>query len=118
VRVIERDLTTNTFLYRLCSEGGDLEVASVSRIEEIDLDLGNTVERRFTIDEADPLSARTEISEHLMLRRGEWKVRVHAWTGLTAGRDHFRLRARLRALEGDAEVFDREWDERIPRSIV
>ena len=57
VRSIERDLTTNEVSYRLISEGGDLETAAVARIEEIDLDLAHTVERRFRIDEQDPLKA-------------------------------------------------------------
>jgi len=115
VRSIERDLTTNRFVYRLFSEGGDLEVAAISRIEEIDLDLGHTVERLFSIDENDPLSAQTGISEQLMMRRGSWTIRVHARTELTADRHQFRLRARLRAMEGEVEVFYREWDERVTR---
>ncbi|HET6277230.1 MAG TPA: peptidase S15, partial [Candidatus Polarisedimenticolia bacterium] len=115
VRSIERDLTTNRFVYRLFSEGGDLELAAISRIEEIDLDLGHTVERLFSIDENDPLSARTEISEQLLMRRGSWTIRVHARTELTADRHHFRLRASLRAMEGKVEMFKREWDERVTR---
>ncbi len=118
VRSIERDLTTNEVSYRLISEGGDLETAAVARIEEIDLDLAHTVERRFRIDEQDPLKACTEIVEHMTLRRTQWEVRVCARTELTASREHFRLRAWLTAHEGGDEVFLREWDEQIDRDLI
>jgi len=118
VRSIERDLTSNEVIYKLLSEGGDLGTAAVARIEEIDLDLGHTVERTFCIDEQDPLTASTEIAEHMMMRRGEWQVRVSVRTELTATRTEFRLRASLRAHEGDEQVFARDWDEHIERDLL
>jgi hypothetical protein len=116
-RSVERDLTTNELIYRLVSKGGDLDSA-IARIEEIDLDLGHHVERRFSIAEADPLSARAEIKERMMMRRDQWCVRVRARTELTATREHFRVRAWLQALEGDDTVFSRDWDELIPRDLL
>ncbi len=118
VRSIERDLLTNEVVYQLISEGGDLGTAAIARIEEIDLDLGHTVKRRFRVDEQDPLSACTEISEQMMLRRGPWQIRVSARTELTATRDQFRVRAWLTAHEGETEVFSRQWDELIDRDLV
>ena len=59
----------------MLSEGGDLEVAAEARIDEIDLDLGHTVERRFTIGENDPLTAHTEIRERITMRRASWSDR-------------------------------------------
>jgi hypothetical protein len=55
-----------------------------------------------------------------MMRRGQWSVKVHAETELTASAAQFRLRARLSAREGDSqeEVYSREWDETIPRDFV
>ena len=118
VRSIERDLVGHQVTYRQVSEGGDLEAGAVARIDEIDLDLGHTVERSYTIRDADPLSARAVMTERLMLRRGEWLVRVQAETEMTATLEHFRLRATLRARLGDEEIFSREWDERIQRDLM
>jgi hypothetical protein len=119
-RRYERDLTTHDTVYRLFSAGGDLEKGAVMHIDAIDMTLGHTVERTFSIGENDPLSARAQISERLMMQRGNWSIRVHAETQLTADANEFHLRARLRALEGDSrvEVFDREWDEVIPRECL
>ena len=117
-RSLERDLTGNEVTYRIVSEGGDLANAAVVRIEEIDLDLGHSIERCFRIVEGDPLSARAEITERLMLRRGDWQVKVHAHTELTADANAFRVRAVLNASEGGEQVFAREWDESVPRDLV
>lgn len=119
-RSYQRDLTTHDTVYRLFSAGGDLEKGAVMRIDAIDMNLGHTVEREFSIGESDPLSARARISERLMMQRGDWSIRVHVETELSAHADNFRLRARLRAHEGEsrAEVFVREWDELIPRDCL
>jgi putative CocE/NonD family hydrolase len=119
-RSFERDLTTHDTIYRLFSAGGDLETGAVMRIDSINMELGHTVEREFSIGESNPLSARAKINERLMMRRGQWSVKVHAETELTASAAQFRLRARLSAREGDSqeEVYSREWDETIPRDFV
>ncbi len=118
VRSIERDLIDHAVRYRLVSEGGDLEAGAVARIDAIDLDLGHTVERCYSIRDTDPGSAHVIMTERLMLRRGDWLVRVHAHTEMTATPAHFQLRATLRARLGDENVFEREWDERVPRDLV
>jgi len=119
-RSYQRDLTTHDTVYRLFSDGGDLETGSVMHIDAIDMDLGHTVEREFSIGENDPLSARARIKERLMMRRGKWSIRVSAVTELTADANQFRLQARLSAREGDKPEggFEREWDERVPRDCV
>jgi len=117
-RVIERDLVSNEVIYQLVDEGGDLGTAAVVRIDAIDLELGHTVERQFRIDEQDPLSACTEFSERMLMRRGDWEIRVEARTRLSATREHFVLQAWLTAQEGEEEVFTRAWEERIERDLV
>ncbi|MFT5219686.1 MAG: putative CocE/NonD family hydrolase [Gammaproteobacteria bacterium] len=117
-RVIERDLVTNEVIYRLISESGDLGTGAIVRIEEIDLELGHHVERHFRIDEQNPLSAITEIIERMIMRRGDWKIRVNARIKLSATRDHFLLHAWLSVDEGDDEIFTREWEEKIERDLV
>jgi len=116
-RTIERDLVTNEVVYKLISKGGDLDAALV-RIEEIDLELTHHVERYFRIDEQDPLSARTEIVEDLLMRRAGWEVRVHARSELRATVEQFVVTASLTAeLDGERH-FHREWQQRIDRDGV
>ena len=117
-RSIERDLVGNRVVYRMVSEGGDFGSARLLRIEEINLDLGHHVEHRFSIDERDPLSAASEFIERLTMRRDDWRIHIDARLRLTASRAEFFVDARLQAHEGDAEIFVREWQERIPRDLL
>ena len=117
-RSIERDLVSNEVVYRLINDGGDLGAAAMVRIEEIGLELGHKVERHFRIDENDPLSASTEISEQMLMRRDDWEIRVSARTRLVATCDSFILQAWLSVHEGEDEVFAREWEEQIGRDLV
>jgi hypothetical protein len=118
VRTVQRDLLTNHLVHRMVSEGGDLELGARVRIDDIDLELGHTMERRFVIDDEDPDSARAEVTERLRLAREGWRIRVDATTTLRGDRDRFLLSARLLARENDVVVFDCAFDEEIPRDLV
>jgi hypothetical protein len=85
------------------------------RFEEIDLEIGYGFAERMRIRADDPLAAEIEITSASLARRGAWQVGVDAHTRVTASRESFRVEAELRAREGDAPVFSRRWDERIPR---
>jgi uncharacterized protein len=91
---------------------GDVALA---RVEPIDLEVGYGVAERLRIGAGDPLSAEAEFEHTGVLRRGSWSVRVETRSRITASREAFRVEAELRGFEGDAPVFARRWDERIPR---
>jgi hypothetical protein len=69
----------------------------------------------FQIDDADPLSARVETRWQDGLARDFWSVQTETVTTLTATSTHFRIEASLTAREGDQVVFERTWDEQLPR---
>ena len=65
-------------------------------------------------------AAVARINERLSMRRGEWAIRVHVETELTADAQAFHLKASLSAHEGLSGelVFTGEWDETIARDCV
>ena len=63
----------------------------------------------------DPLSARMETHWTEELRRGRWHVRTESRASLTATRTHFVVWGKLEAYEGRKKVFEKEWNEAIPR---
>jgi hypothetical protein len=117
-RTIQRDLATNETLYTILGDGGDFAGTALARVHAIDLDVGHMILRRFWIDEADPLSARAENVQTIVLRRGDWTVRIETRTRLSATTGAFQLRAELEAYEGDACIFSRDWNHTIPRDLV
>jgi hypothetical protein len=52
------------------------------------------------------------------LRRGEWSVAIDSAVEISCTRDAFRVEASLRASEGGQSVFERAWDEQVPRKGV
>ena len=117
-RTIAIDLASNEMVYTLKSDAGEFEGASLARIEEIDLDLGYTLMKRYRIIETDPLSAQTELSQTALLRRVGWSVRLTCTMRLNATAEMFQFAGDLRAYEGDVEVAHKDWVQAIPRKLV
>jgi hypothetical protein len=117
-RSIEIDLTTNEMVYTLRSDGGELDGASLARIEEIDLDLGYTLFKRYRILENDPLSAQTELMQTALMKRRDWSVRLECRTRLAATIETFQFSGELEAYEGDRLVKRHDWTLAIPRSLL
>ncbi len=117
-RKLETDLTTNEVVYTLYSDAGEFGGASLARLEEIDLDLGYTLLKRYRIIENDPLSAQTEFDQATLLRRGDWSVRIECRTRLSATAETFQFAGDLVVYEGDRTITRRDWTVAIPRALV
>ncbi len=117
-RTIELDLATNELVYTLRSDGGELEGAALTRIEEIGLDLGYTLLKRYRAIETDPLSVHTEFAQTALMRRGDWSIRLTCHTRLSATAEVFQFSGDLEAFEGDRAVAHRDWTLSIPRALV
>jgi len=114
-RVLEIDLATNEMIYTL--KGGEFD-ASMARINEIDLDLGYTLFKRYRIAEDDPNSAQTDLQQSAILKRGDWSVRVELKTSLSATPAFFMFSGDLEAYEGDMPFASRHWALSIPRKLL
>jgi putative CocE/NonD family hydrolase len=117
-RRIEIDLTTNEMTHTLKSDGGELDGASLARLEDIGLDLGNTLMKRYRILEDDPLSAQTELALSTMLRREDWAIRIDCRTRLSCTAAAFQFSADLDAFENDVPFASRNWVIAIPRNCL
>ncbi|MDX1383225.1 MAG: peptidase S15, partial [Thermoanaerobaculia bacterium] len=116
-RVVERDLVTGEVVYTLSSDGGEFGGHSLARLEEIDLELGYTLRKRHRMAPFDPLTARSEIEQTALLRRGDWEVRLASTMSLAAAPRHLDFEAELRAHEGGDEVRVRRWQVKVPRRL-
>ena len=63
----------------------------------------------------DPSRARTSMLQRTELGRGAWRVSIETDIQIACTKTEFIVAARLDAWEGDASVFHRTWDERVPR---
>ncbi len=117
-RTIQSDLVTTEMVYTHQSDGGEFDGASMARIEEIDLDLGYTILKRYRIFENDPLSAQTEFSQTAVMKRQDWSIRIECRTRLTSTGEAFQFAGELEAFEGDVLFKRHDWALAIPRALV
>jgi hypothetical protein len=111
-RTIERDIGSGAVTLRTVDDDG------LRRITAHGLEIGSRVVESFTITPEDPLSARAEAAWTYRVGRGPWQTRTEGRTVMWSDRDNFHLEARLEAFEGEMLVFEKTWDETIPRDLV
>ncbi len=115
VRRIERDLATQQVTHLTTQDLRDDGEPAISHLPPIDLHVGYGIRECFTVRDDAPLSATAEIEHRSITRRGEWCARILARTRVSADADEFRIEAELSAFEGKQQVFERDWDIRVPR---
>jgi putative CocE/NonD family hydrolase len=111
-RYIEDDLISGTRALIVEDDLGDAENLTHG------LCTGESMSERWEIHPDDPLSARAVHVWEQRLSRGDWAVRTKAEAEMTATATHLRMQATLRAWEGDVLVFERVWDDAVPRHFV
>lgn len=79
------------------------------------MESGATVRQMFSIHPDDPLSARTETTWVHTHRRGDWHTRVQSEDTMTSSAHDFRLTRKVSAYEGNVLLFEKTWDETVPR---
>jgi putative CocE/NonD family hydrolase len=111
-RYVEQDLITGMHALVVEDDLGDAENLSHG------LSTGETMSERWEISPDDPLSARAVHVWEQRLSRGDWSVRTRAEAEMTGTADELRMKAILRAWEGDDLIFERDWDHRVTRRFV
>jgi putative CocE/NonD family hydrolase len=117
-RVVERDLASEEVVYTLSSDGGEFGGHSLARLDEIDMELGYRIVKRHRIGETDPLTAKTEITQKVEMRRGDWSVEVDTEVRVTVAVDHFQVTTTIDAFESGRPVRNRRWDTAVPRKLA
>ncbi|EEW26105.1 CocE/NonD family hydrolase [Rhodobacter ferrooxidans] len=112
VRRIETDLITGRVALLVEDDGGTVENLTHGLIT------GETMAERWRIHPDDPTQAHAEIRWTQSLARGAWSVRTEAEAEMRASGDSLTLTARLRAWEGEALVFDRNFAEQVRRDHI
>jgi uncharacterized protein len=111
-RKIETDLITGKVALVIRDDLGDAENLTHG------LQTGETMTELWEVHPDDPLSARAVHTWEQRLSRGDWRVRTEVHTEMTASASHLRLQARLTAYEGETKIFERSFDDEVPRVFV
>ena len=111
-RFVETDLITGAVALCVQDDLGDVENLTHG------LCTGETMSERWEIHPDDPLSATATHVWEQRLSRGDWRVRTTATAIMTADASHLHMQANLTAWEGDAVIFCRDFNDKVPRRFV
>lgn len=71
-----------------------------------------------SIQEGDPNSCVWQLEWWSSISRGDWVTRTRSTVELSSTPEEFRTRESLTAWEGEKQVFQKSWDQRIPRDLM
>lgn len=108
-RSISHDLTTGKKTLTIREDFGS------SMIKSADVTVTGFKQDYFEITDDDVLSAVAAYQFNMGYAREGWDVSTRGQMTITCDRNSFFLRGDLRAFDDGAEVFQRSWDETIPR---
>ncbi len=111
-RTVERDPAGGAVTLRTLDDNGAWRIAAHG------LEFGSRVAERFAIRDDGPLSARVETDWTFTVGRGDWQTRTESRAAMWSDRDSFYLEARLEAFDSDEPLFEKTWNEKIPRDLV
>jgi hypothetical protein len=108
-RVITTDLGKGETVVEITDSSGR------NRYDDIDLVAEARSKERYAIVEGDPLSATAEVTWSWAFERKDWRIRTETRTHVSCTKREFIVTARLEAYEGEERVFERDFEERVPR---
>jgi putative CocE/NonD family hydrolase len=111
-RVVEQDQASGGVALHIVDDFGE------TRNRNHGLATGQVARETYRIHPDDPLCASVEIHWTETLSRGDWSVRNETYSTMTADRERFHVTGRIEAYEADAKVFEKDWDEQIPRDMM
>lgn len=94
-----------------------VRTTSRTRLTERDLRMSETNEKELSIRENDPLSCTAEMRRYLAWERTDWHIAIDSRLRLRCTADTFIVEIDLRAQHNGTLVFERRWQEQIPRVL-
>ena len=79
---------------------------------------GSIARETWTIHPDNPSSASGKTHWTQTLSRNGWSVRTETWAEMRSDAQNFIVSARIEAYEGEKIVFERNFEEKIPRALV
>jgi predicted acyl esterase len=86
-----------------------------NRYDDIDMVAEARSTERYSVIEDDPLSASADVTWTWEFERKDWCIRTESRTHVSCNKREFIVRAKLEAYENGEKVFERSFDERVPR---
>lgn len=111
-RKVGRDEATGRVTLAIVDDFGEI------RDTDHGLIIGDVARETWSITPSDPLSAHGETHWTQTLSRNDWAVRTETFTTMGSDAMNFYLTGRIEAYEGEKLIFERDFDQVIPRDGI
>ena len=111
-RHVDRDEKTGTVTLSIVDDFGELRDLDHGLVH------GSVARETWTIDPDNPLSARGQTHWSQTQSRGDWSVSTETFAEMTSDAESFHLKAQIKAFEGGELIFERHFEEEVPRSYL
>ncbi|MGB3389647.1 MAG: CocE/NonD family hydrolase [Pseudaminobacter sp.] len=111
-RKVERNAETGEVSLVIVDDFGQLRDKDHGLVE------GGIAREWWTIHPDNPLSASGRTHWTATLSRDDWSLRTETYSEMRSDAQNFYLKGRTEAYEGEKLVFDRDFEDRIPRNHV
>ena len=109
-RIVHTDMGKGETVVEVSDDSGR------NRYDPIDLIAQTQSTERYVVRDDDPLAATAEVTWNWHFERDNWRVRTESRTHMSCTKREFIVKASLCAYEGDEKVFERSFEEKIPRN--
>ncbi len=106
------DQKTGISTLRMVDDFGELEDLTHGLIN------GSVAREWWSIHPDDPLTARARIHYCDIIKRGEWSVRTETTSEMWMDAETIFLTARIEAYEADKLIFEKDFEDQIPRDLL
>jgi hypothetical protein len=113
-RLLKYDILTDTWTCITDGVGGVFG-EGIYRFDEIDTTVEHNLKRELVLRNGDPLSARYVLTQTMKIGREGWWTDADIVVSMRGDLTHFILDAEMKVRENGKLVFEKTWDERIPR---
>ena len=110
------DLASGEHVARFYIDGGVFGPSGRVRLDETGTELGDIMDRIYSIRSDDPLSACATMDQESVMRRGDWEVRIKTAAKMSATKYTFLLDAKVDCWAGEEQFHSVEWHHEIPRN--
>ncbi|MBX3578804.1 MAG: CocE/NonD family hydrolase [Rhizobiaceae bacterium] len=111
-RSVHTDPATGLVTLRIVDDFGKI------RDQDHGLVHASVARETWTIRADDPLSAVGDTHWTQAYSRGKWQIRTETYASMRSDAENFFLKGRIEAYEGKTLVFERDFDETIPRGFI
>lgn len=113
-RTLHYDILTDTWTYIKDAIGGAFG-EGILRYDEIDSTVEHNLKEERILKNGDPLSARYNLYQTYKMGREGWWIEMDTKSSLHGDATHFFVSAEHTVKENGVEIFNKTWNEKIPR---